>query len=90
MYNATTKTCTRINPGGQGTTYTNNRAELIALQVALTNCPASQPITIYTDSLCNMQNIRKMLDQPHRMRESKHKEVVEKLVETLALANIGP
>ena len=31
-----------------------------------------------------MQNIRRMLDQPHRMRESKHKAVVEKLVETLA------
>ena len=84
VYNATTKSCTRINPGGKGSTHTNNRAELIALHAALTAYPADQDLTIYTDSLCSIQNIKKMMDKPDMMRESNHKAVVEQLVQTLA------
>jgi ribonuclease HI len=84
VYNATTKGCTRINPGGKGSTHTNNRAELVALHVALVSYPVDQDLTIYTDSLCSIQNTRKMLDTPHQMKESKHRVVVEQLVQILA------
>ena len=84
IYNATTKGCTRINPGGKGSTHTNNRAELVALQVALLTFPADQDTTIYTDSLCSIQNIRQMLDKPHMMRESKHRALVEQIVQIMA------
>ena len=84
VYNATTGECTRINPGGRGSSYTNNRAELVAALVAMEGHPAETDLTIYTDSLCSIQNIRKMLDKPHLMQESKHRELVEKLVQTLA------
>jgi ribonuclease HI len=84
VYNATTQECTRINPGGMGSTHTNNRAELVALHVAMTSHPADQDLTIYTDSLCSIQNTRKMLDRPHQMQESKHRVVVEQLIQVLA------
>jgi ribonuclease HI len=84
VYNATTKGCTRINPGGKGSTHTNNRAELVALLVALMAHATDTDLTIYTDSLCSIQNIRQMLDRPHMMRESKHKALIEQIVQILA------
>ncbi len=84
MYNATTKGYTRINPGGKGSTHTNNRAELVAFHEALMAYAADKDLIIYTDSLCSIQNIRQMLDRPHRMRESKHKALVEQIVQILA------
>jgi ribonuclease HI len=84
VYNATTKGCTRINPGGKGSTHTNNRAELVALLVALQAHALGTDLTIYTDSLCSIQNIRQMMDRPHMMRESKHKALIEQIVQILA------
>ncbi len=62
----------------------HNRAELVALQAALLSHPGNRYLTIYTDRLCSIQNIRHMLDKPHMMRESKHKVLVEQLVQILA------
>ena len=82
IYNATTKQSTHLDPGGQGSTHTNNRAELCAILMALEQNP-QDTLTIYTDSLCSMHNIQKMVDWPTRLQESKHKEILAKIVALL-------
>ena len=72
-----------INPGGEGCTRTNNRAELAAIHMALEDAPSTEDVTIYTDSLCSIQSIRKMIDFPLRMTESKHRELLEAIVKQL-------
>ena len=72
-----------INPGGEGCTRTNNRAELVAIHMALQDAPLTDTVTIYTDSLCSIQSIRKMIDFPMRMTESKHKELLESIARLL-------
>ena len=83
MHNATTGQNTRINPGGLDCTYTNNRAELVAIMVALEAHPDSDDLTIYTDSLGSLQNIRKQIDHPTRLRECKHQKLLEDIVARL-------
>jgi hypothetical protein len=56
----------------------------VALLVALMAHATDTDLTIYTDSLCSIQNIRHMLDMPHMMRESKHKALIEQIVQILA------
>ncbi len=56
----------------------------MALLVALQAYDKDADLTIYTDSLCSIQNIRQMLDRPHMMRESKHKALIEQIVQILA------
>ena len=82
IYNATTKQSTHLDPGGQGSTHTNNRAELCAILKALEQNPQGT-LTIYTDSLCSMHNIQKMVDWPTRLQESKHKEILTNIVALL-------
>ncbi|HSG19607.1 MAG TPA: RNase H family protein [Burkholderiaceae bacterium] len=73
----------RIDPGGLGCTLTNNRAELVAIQVAIDLCPLHEPLTIYTDSACSIFSLRKMLNTPRRLRECKHRELLEIITQTL-------
>jgi ribonuclease HI len=82
IHNATTNQNLRINPGGQGCTLTNNRAELCAIMVALETASAVD-LTIYTDSLGSLQNIQKRIDFPKRLSESKHLAVIDKIVTLL-------
>ncbi len=46
--------CLRIDPGGQDITADINRAELVAIQQALTNTDTQEDLTIYSDSLCSL------------------------------------
>jgi ribonuclease HI len=71
-----------VNPGGQGCTLTNNRAELCAILVALETAQATD-LTIYTDSLGSLQNIQKRIDFPQRLSESKHLAVIDNIVKVL-------
>ena len=83
IHNATTQSNRRVDPGGVGSTHTNNRAELSAILVALESVPQTEEVTIYTDSLCSLQNIQKQLNSPNRLRESNHRALLHKVVEVL-------
>ena len=72
-----------INPGGQGCTHTNNRAELVAIHRAIQEFPTDQDITIYTDSACSIYNIRKIINTPDKLKESKHRELLEYIAKIL-------
>jgi ribonuclease HI len=89
MHNATTGQNVRINPGGLDSTYTNNRAELVAIMVALATHPDDADLTIYTDSLGSLQNIRKQIDHPSRLRECKHQKLLEDIVARLGARAMG-
>jgi ribonuclease HI/exonuclease III len=64
----------RVNPAGHGATNTINRAELSAIHCALAAVVTARDrdITICTDSLCSLYQIRKIISEPARMRFSKH------------------
>ena len=72
-----------INPGGIGSSRTNNRAELSAIHIALRETPADEHITLYTDSLGSIHNIRNMINTPHRMNEAIHREMLESIARLL-------
>ena len=83
VHNASTQANLRVNPGGLGCTFTNNRAELCAILAALDTSPHTTDLTIYTDSLGSLQNIQKMINWPSRLQESKHREVLHHIVQLL-------
>jgi ribonuclease HI len=68
-----------INPGGQGATRTNNRAELVAIHQAITNINHSTNLTLHTDSLCSLQLIKKMVHDPTTARHSIHAELLHSI-----------
>ena len=77
-----------VLPGGKGYTNTINRAELSAIHVALSHSaiyPLNKDLTIYTDSLCSIYNIRKMMNTPGLLRESKHLDLLSNIVNALAI-----
>ena len=84
IYNATNQTGTRINPGGKDTTRTNNRAEMVALYTAIRIHMEADTITIYTDSLCSIQHIQTMLNNPARLRESNNHDLVYETASLMA------
>jgi ribonuclease HI len=65
-----------INPGGMGVTHTNNRAELVAIAVALEAGAAA----IATDSLVGIRLIRKAIYRPWTLTHHVHKELLEHIV----------
>ena len=75
-----------VNPGGKAYTHTINRAELSAIHMALGDevTPVNKNITIYTDSLCSIQYIHKMLRAPGRLMECKHKDLINNIVVALS------
>lgn len=77
-----------VNPNGLGPTNTINRAELSALHLALTLQEVvtyEEELTIYTDSLCSIQMINKIIREPRRMKESKHLEMLQAIAMALKL-----
>jgi len=76
------------DPNGLGATNTINRTELSAIHLAITHQDIAryeEDLTIYSDSLCSIQLIRKMVFAPERVRESKHLELLKAIVEALEL-----
>ena len=61
-----------IDPHGHGPSNTINRAELSAIHMALRTFPVNQQLQIYTDSLCSMQLIRKVLYNPRACKLHVH------------------
>jgi len=77
-----------VNPNGKGPTNTINRAELSALHLALTLpqiAKLDEDMTIYTDSLCSIMLIRKMIYSPSLLTESKHLEILQAIVSAITL-----
>jgi len=77
-----------INPKGKGPTNTNNRAELCALLAAISGelgdlRSYQGPLHIYTDSLCSLYWIRRILDSPWTLTESKQYQLLLKIGELL-------
>ena len=77
-----------VNPNGKGPTNTNNRAELCGLLAALSGelgemRPYKGPLHIYTDSLCSLYWIRRILDSPWTLAESKQYQLLTEIGELL-------
>jgi ribonuclease HI/exonuclease III len=75
-----------INPNGRGTTNTINRAELSAIHIALTHPNVGSPSEdthLYTDSLCSIHMIKRILNEPWTLRESKHYELLHSILNAL-------
>lgn len=76
----------QIAPNGLGPTNTINRAELSAIHFALTLPEVAcsfEDLVIYTDSLCSIQMIAKMLYRPDLMRTNMHLELLQVIVRAL-------
>ena len=84
---ADTRRCTfLVNPEGKGCTKTVNRAELAAISQALSNAEVAgddEPLYLYTDSLCSIHMIRRVLDAPWTLTECKHYLLLQGIVEAL-------
>jgi ribonuclease HI len=72
-----------INPNGITTTNTILRAELSALVYALETYHARPTLTIFTDSLCSIYLIKKILHRPHLLRHSKYRPQLERMAAVL-------
>jgi len=68
-----------INPGGQGATRTNNRAELVAIHQAIARIDYNTDLTLHTDSLCSLQLINKMIQDPTTSTRSLHSELLHSI-----------
>ena len=76
----------KINPNGESCTNTINRAELAAIHQALIHpdvAELGEAIHIYTDSLCSIYMIRRILDAPWTLRESKHYVLLQNILNAL-------
>ena len=72
-----------VNPNGEGYTNTINRAELSAIHQALHAADTGDSLHLYTDSLCSIHLIRRMLDSPWTLTECKHEKMLQSIVEIL-------
>jgi ribonuclease HI len=71
-----------VLPCGVGPTNTINRAELCAIYHAVKHtCQFNRDEAIATDSLCSLHMIDRGLRRPHTMRHSKHRELINGIVE---------
>ena len=73
----------RINAEGLGATNTITRAELVAILAALQQMKDETHETIATDSQASMFMIHRHLNDPHKLGECKHKEILQKIVDLL-------
>ena len=86
VYITKNKVTLKINPNGVAYTNTINRAELSAIHQALTQPDVAEPgeaIYIYTDSLCSIHMIRRILDAPWSLSESKHFDLLQNILNAL-------
>jgi len=73
----------KVNPNGKGYTSTITRAELSAILAALTTngiTRADETVHIFTDSLCSIHLIHRMLNSPHTLTECKHRDTLERII----------
>ena len=76
----------KINPNGKTYTNTITRAELSAILTALTHPDVgslNEALHIYTDSLCSIHMIRRILNSPWTLKESKHYDLLSNIVHAL-------
>ena len=72
-----------INPRGKGPTLTINRAELSGIRQAITHSVSANTLHIYTDSSCSLHLIRRILNRPWTLRDSKHFAILNDTLEAL-------
>jgi ribonuclease HI len=71
-----------VLPCGVGPTNTINRAELCAICHAVKHtCQFNRDETIATDSLCSLHMINRGIRRPHTLRHSKHRDLINGIVE---------
>ena len=66
-----------VHPIGQGILNTINRAELVAILVALQECRPYETECIATDSRCSMQKINKHLRAPAQTKDDCHQPLLQ-------------
>ena len=69
----------RVKPYGEGMLNTINRAELVAILVALRECRPDMNECIATDSRCSMQKIAKHLRLPSATKDDCHRPLVDEI-----------
>jgi ribonuclease HI len=69
--------------------HTSVMAEHAALATAVREAPADQPITLFTDSLTSIWNIKGMLENPERYRNHKHQLALSEIAQTLRTKQIS-
>ena len=67
----------KVHPIGQGMLNTINRAELVAILVALRECRPYKDECIATDSRCSMQKINKHLRAPAQTKDDCHQSLLQ-------------
>jgi ribonuclease HI len=74
-----------INPNGKGPTLTINRAELSGIHQALIHegSQLAETLHIYTDSLCSLSLIQRIINTPWTLRDSKHLFLLNDILNTL-------
>jgi ribonuclease HI len=86
IYIGKNSTTIKVDPNGKGPTNTINRAELSAIHIALTHegvAEEGEDIHLYTDSMCSIHMIRRILDSPWTLRESKHFQLLNNILDAL-------
>ena len=76
----------KVNPNGHGYTKTITRAELSAILAALTTggvARTNETVHIFTDSLCSIHLIHRMLNSPWTLTECKHRDTLEHIIRAL-------
>ena len=73
----------RVKPYGTGMLNTINRAELVAILVALRTCRPEQEECIATDSSCSMQKIARHLREPASTVNDCHRQLVHEICKLL-------
>lgn len=74
-----------VNPNGKGPTLTINRAELSGIHQALAHerSNLADALHIYTDSLCSLSLIRRMITSPWTLRDCKHLYLLNDILNTI-------
>jgi ribonuclease HI len=76
-YHPASNTQIRIDPAGEGSTQTINRAELAGLEGALTHPDLQLPLLhILMDSACSLSQVHRSLHKPHTLRFHPHREML--------------
>ena len=83
VYAAKDRRTLLVNPNGAGCTNDINRAELAAIHAALLDATDESQLTIYTDSLCSIRYIARMMNRPHTLLECKHVDLLSNIVSAL-------
>ena len=83
VFDPVTDTVHTIHPTTDGAPCSINRAELSGLLGALALFRTRQDLTVYTDSLCSLYQIRTMLRKPDHMKFHKHYSQLKAIREVL-------